>query len=215
MTGALDLSAIADRLMLLVLRYEEWSIPQKQYIEQNLSRINVDGYTSNQFRSGLKELHERMVAEDDPFVEIREVMDEVCPAYLVASTDERERLRSIVADLNDLSMLIRGYADTLSSEILSPNDTEKLRCGLAAISIENCRTDSRDTMLSLADLFVGAEEVGIDPLPYFQELSELSSSATPTGGNTSVAEMFREFHEYAVIAERRRNGDPYRHRKTR
>ena len=199
--------------MEVLLRYEEWSAPQEKFIQENLSRINVDGYTSQQFRSGLREIHERSLQEYDPYAEIREVMDKVSPAYLDATDEQRLQIRTLVADLNDLCMLVRGYADTMSAEIKSSQDTNKLRYGLAAISIENCRTDSRDTMTSLADLFVGAEEAGIDPKPCFLAVAELSCREVPTGGNTPVAEMLRDFHTYVVVKERRHNGVPYRQTK--
>ena len=57
---------------------------------------------------------------------------------------------------------------------------------------------------------MGAEEVGIDPEPLFAAVSELSTDSSTPGGCESLAQMMRNFESYAVVAERRGNGRPYR-----
>jgi hypothetical protein len=59
-------------------------------------------------------------------------------------------------------------------------------------------------LLALAELYVVAEEVGIDPKPEFKAVSRLSSREKPSGGTTPVSRMLASFHRYAVLKERRR-----------
>jgi hypothetical protein len=210
MPESLDLAALGTTFDTILQRYEVWSAPQSKYTEENLPRVNTDGYTWEDFESGLKELQSQMLQEYDPYAEVRVVMDWLCPQYLAATDKERQQIRRLVAERRTLSMLVRGYADELAAQITSANDSEKLRHALAAISMEDCRTDYRDTLTSLADLYVQAEQVGLSPLPHFQAVAELSSTQTPQGGDTPVAEMLKNFDTYAVVQERRRMGKPYR-----
>jgi hypothetical protein len=96
----------------------------------------------------------------------------------------------------------------MAAEIKSPHDVEKLRHGLAAISIEDVRFDYRDTLTSLARLFGAAEDAGIDPMPHFRQTADLSSTEMPKGGGKPVAKMLREFDQYAVLGPRRRGEVP-------
>ncbi len=74
---------------------------------------------------------------------------------------------------------------------------------MAAVSIENCRQDFRDVLLALADLYVAAEEVGIDPRPEFNAVSRLSSEKKPAGGTTAVSTVLADFYRSAALRERK------------
>jgi hypothetical protein len=89
--------------------------------------------------------------------------------------------RSAASDKDGVLSALLGYIYTSASRLQSSADGEWLRKGLAAASIENCSVDYRDVLLALAELYVAAEKVGIDPKPHFGAVAELSSSDTPQG----------------------------------
>lgn len=68
-------------------------------------------------------------------------------------------------------------------------DLDLLRMGLAAAAIRGSGPDSRDFWMALAELYVSAEEAGIDPRSEFE---------TAGGGVPS------NFHTYAVLKSRQR-----------
>ena len=75
-----------------------------------------------------------------------------------------------------------------------------------ALSLENCGRDDRDTLITLADLYVSAESLGIAPTHLFMKIAEISSKERPRGGITPVSEILRNFDTYAVVQERRSKG---------
>ena len=212
MSQQLNFAELEARFDAIVKHYETWSKPRSDYLATNLARVNSEGFTFEDFEEGLKALESSAMSDGNPAFELYQILDDVCPAYLHASTEERETLRRMVGDRRSLSDLVRSYADHIAEQISSVDDVERLRTGLAAISIENCRTDFRDTITSLADLFVRAEEVGIDPEPHFRDVAELSDEERPLGGDTPVANMLRGFRNYSVVTERRAMGQSYRER---
>ncbi len=76
----------------------------------------------------------------------------------------RERAR------NDLSNLIL-YMRRVASSITSEEDIWQLRQGLAAAAILQEREDYREIIASLAFLHGAARRAGINPEPFFQEVS--------------------------------------------
>ena len=133
-------------------------------------------------------------------------MDELCPAYLEASAEQRATVRAAASDKNGVLSALLGYTYRAARRIQSPEDEEWLLRGLAAISIENCARDYRDVLLALAELYVTAEEAGIKPGSDFGAVSRLSSAEKPRGGNTPVKEMLANFRGYGALGERRRRG---------
>lgn len=191
-------------------RYQSWRRPVSQYSEANFNRINQGGFTFSDFERGMAEIEARLPPADNPFPDFHAVLDTVCTAYLHADPAERSAIRQVVAG-RDSGAWVRHYADQLAKQLTSP-DSELLRRAIAAVSIENCASDYRDTITSLADLYVRAEELGIDPRPHFAAIAELSDDQPTPGGCDSFAKMLLEFEKYAVVAERRRMGTPYRNR---
>jgi hypothetical protein len=127
----------------------------------------------------------------------------LCPAYLEAAPEQRAEIRAAVSDKNGLLSALLSYVYRAAEQIQSPADREWLRRGLAAASIENCRKDYRDVLLALAELYVSAEQAGLNPRPDFKAVSRLSSREKPQGGMTPVSNMLARFHSYAVLKERR------------
>jgi hypothetical protein len=123
--------------------------------------------------------------------------------YLAAASRERKAIRSVVSDKDGILSALLGYAYRAATQLRTKADEEWLDKGLAAVSIENCSKDYRDVLLALAELYVAAEEMGINPKPAFKAAAALSSRETPRGGKTPVSKMLSSFHSYGALKERR------------
>jgi len=128
----------------------------------------------------------------------------LCAAYLEASDDQREQLRAALDNKPGIRNNLLGYVYTATQHLHASDDRYWLQIGLAAASLENCSTDYRDFLLALADLYVAAERVGLDPRSEFQAAAQWSSTAVPRGGFTPVGDMLAAFHTYAVVESARR-----------
>src|SRR5437763_12610434 len=93
-----------------------------------------------------------------------------------------------------LGSVIRAYC-----QLRATRDRAWLTLGLAGASIENSRRDYRDLLLALAELYVAAEESGLDPQPEFARIATLSDGEKPAGGPTPVSKMLARFHLSAVL----------------
>ena len=200
----MELTALIQQLDHLEQRYREWVEPINQVIRESLFKINRDGYTQADFETDVKAVREKQRAKYDPYQAIYELLDELCPAYVEASAEQRAAMRAAVSEKDGVLSALLGYAYRAAGRIQSPEDREWLRRGLAAISIENCSKDYRDVLLALAELYVAAEEAGIRPATDFRAISRLSSAEKPRGGSASVREMLANFRSYGVLRERRK-----------
>jgi len=203
-------AALCEELDQLLAAFEKWRKPLVKFQAENLPRLNRDGYTWDMFEAGLKELDARLKSEHDPHVELNRLIEEVCLIYLGADASQRGEIRTYVAQRRELGSLAWAFANRVAvTRIHSPQDAAQVKLGLAAIAIENCGSDYRDTLMSLADLYVRAEEVGLDPKPIFGAVAELSTTEKTRGGLESLAQTMREFENYAVLAERRARKKSY------
>lgn len=201
-----ELRAALDAIL---ARYEKWEAPLHRFQAENFGRLNRDGYTWDQFERGLRELEASLRARYDPNPELSRLLDRLCAAYLGCDSGGRAEIRTCAAERKNLAGALRSYASDLAARIRRPEDAPILRRALAAISIENCGSDYRDTSMILADLYVRAEEVGIDPKPLFEAAGDLSTDAPTPGGCESLAGVLRRFESHAVVRERRAMGRPY------
>jgi hypothetical protein len=202
----LNITALIQQLDELEENYQDWVAPINQVIKECSFKVNRDGYTPADFDRDVRTVREKQLEKGDPIQPIHNLLDELCPAYLSASPEEREQVRDAASDKNGVLSALLGYAYRAASQLKSPDDKEWLLNGLAAISIENCGRDYRDVLLALAELYVKAEEVGIKPRSAFTTVSRLSSDEKPDGGDTSMQVMMARLTSYAVLKERRRKG---------
>lgn len=123
-----------------------------------------------------------------PGEDYQPALEAVCQTYLSASKRQRTSLRDAVRDkkgvLNQLLACIYWAAEQLRAT----KDVRWLRIGAAAAALQNGALDYRDYLWALADLYVSAQEVGLDPDAEFEAL----------GG-----ELPDDFGDYAVVSSRR------------
>jgi hypothetical protein len=192
-----------ERLKELERRYQEWVAPINRIINEKLFLVSRGGYTSADFERDVKQVREHQLDKYDPYQEMYTLFDRMCPHYLAAASRERKAIRSVVSDKDGILSALLGYAYRAATQLRTKADEEWLDKGLAAVSIENCSKDYRDVLLALAELYVAAEEMGINPKPAFKAAAALSSRETPRGGKTPVSKMLSSFHSYGALKERR------------
>jgi hypothetical protein len=137
------------------------------------------------------------------------LFEALCAEYVESSPAGRAALRKFAAKQQKLGDLLWRYANALTRRITTAEDAPLVTLALAAVSIEDCASDVRDTLMTLADLFVAAEAAGVDPRPPFTAAAEWSTDEFTRGGCESVAAMLREFHACSVLRERRGLPGPY------
>jgi hypothetical protein len=202
----MGLAALLEQLDELEERYQEWVEPINRVIRECSFKVNRDGYTPADYERDVGAIRDAQRAKYDPYRAIYDLLDELCPAYLEASAEQRVAVRAAVNDKHGVLSALLGYAYRAAERLRSSADREWLQRALAAISIENCARDYRDVLLALAELYVAAEEAGIKPRADFKAVSRLSSGQKPRGGSTSVRHMLANFQSYGVLRERRGRG---------
>jgi hypothetical protein len=166
-----DLKALELRLEALQARYESSVAPIRDRERQ---------------QQQLKSIH----LYDDA----NRLYDELCPYYWTATAEQRATIRALFRERQYLAEIAPfDYVRKVVSELQETQDENKLRLGLTALSIEDCKLDFRDTSVALGQLYKAAEDAGINPRPYFAEVAEYSSDQKPSGGNTPMKKMLADF----------------------
>lgn len=204
-------SPLARELDRALARYTQWEHPLRRYRAQNYGRLNKGGYTWEDYHWGFAELEQQLRAEFDPRSRLDPLFVQLCAAFIASDAAAREQIRQFVADRKSLGQLLWRYANRLSTELVSagPHAAMLLERALAAVTIENCGANYRDTQMTLADLFVAAEQASIDPRSAFAAAAARATDDVTPGGCISLAVLLREFHAASVLVERRALGVPY------
>ncbi len=123
-----------------------------------------------------------------PTDEQRRFMDRVLLHYAGATQKRRDEIREAFRGKYGPLNMLEGYALVAAGKLKSTRDENWLKAGLTAAAIEDSlgRVDERDRLLVLAELYVTAEEAGIDPQPAFENLYGIA-----------------DFSGYAVVRSRR------------
>ena len=202
----MDIDSLKARIDEVERRFASWAGPLDHAYVKLIRKVNKDGYTLADYKRDMERVAQARLSEYDPYPEIEALVDEMCIAYLQAKSRMRAAIRAAVEEKRAIANGLFNYVYRSAERLRSGGDSTALKLGLAAISIENCATDFRDDFVALAELYVAAEEAGLDPKPVFAEVAGLSSAQPSRGGSTSVGEMLSEFHGYSVLAERQKKG---------
>jgi hypothetical protein len=195
---------ICDNIDQLLTKIDNWEHSQNSYRANNVARLHKDGYTRADFDHGLRELAASLGLEPNPRPKLFQLSKQLCSAYLNCDSDERAEIRDFVAQRECLRVCLCRYARHLIPQINSSEAIHTLRIALAALSIENCSFDFRDTLTTIADLHVSAEQVGIDAKPIFEAIGQLSTATLTSGGCDSVADIFTQIESLPILRERRK-----------
>lgn len=129
--------------------------------------------------------------EDEYFI----LVDEICTEFSIADAVGRNRIRAMFTDTAAIGHALYGYIGRCRNLLTETGERIWLRRGLAAAAIEDQQTDFRDLYVGLGELYKAAEQVGIDPLPYFAEAAKLASDVpTAAGAGRSTRDFLAGFH---------------------
>jgi hypothetical protein len=101
-----------------------------------------------------------------------------CLLYLRGEETLRREIRDSFSEWTAVRGRMLAKTWTFAEELADTCDDRWLRLGLAAISIDDNGTDFRDTYVALGDLYLCAVRCGMEPVPYFEEAAEISSSVS-------------------------------------
>lgn len=102
-------------------------------------------------------------------------LTELAKLYLASDSEQRKFIRAYFSGKEERLWELIIYVRRIAKLITSAEDIKWLRLGLAAASIEAGRWDFRDLIVSLVILRFAAERVGLEPLPFFDEIIEISN----------------------------------------
>ncbi len=101
------------------------------------------------------------------------VFQRLCQAFVAAAPQDRTPIQSLVAGKDGVQNCLLGFAIQSARELQSTKDESWLRTGLAAATLAKSGMDYRDHLMVLAELYVVAEEAGLDPDPAFIAVASL------------------------------------------
>lgn len=168
--------------------FEKW-LADKRVILKRLNKLLVEVDNTpvdlNRLAKGNFEKNLKKFVEDSHTPEYKQAKEqllvtlkEVCKVYISANSHQRAAIRSMAGSLSSVIYNLVSYPSIAAKFIHSSADKEWLELGLAAALIEDGRSDFRDTYIALGELYLAAENNGIDPIPYFESLGNPPNTGT-------------------------------------
>ncbi len=105
-------------------------------------------------------------------------LTELAVLYLASDSEQRKLIGAYFSGNEKRLWELIIYVRRIAKLITSADDVNWFRLGLAAASIEGGRWDFRDLIVSLVILRFAAERVGIEAVPFFDEIIEMSNPTT-------------------------------------
>jgi hypothetical protein len=202
----MEFSTFSRQLQELATKYRKWIEPVPELTESYMREHHITSKDYDTRRAARDEVLTELRKKDDVPGELTAFLDEHFELYYTATPEECQKIRESFAINREFEDFLLSYAQNIANRIHSADDVVLLKRGLVALSLENSGRDFRDTLITLADLYVSAESVGIDPKPLFIEVAEISSKERPRGGTTPLEKTLRNLDTYAIVQERRAKG---------
>jgi hypothetical protein len=203
-----EIAEIKRELQRLDSVYRKWHEPVRNFSGERLKRVMKRTYPAEQWKRDVAEFIAERRKHDDGLSAVEAFIDEVSDAYSRMNESEQADLRMAVAPLIGIAECLLDYMRSCAVRLRDSANPEWLRKGLAAACLEDLG-EYRDSLLALAELYVVAEQVGIDPRAEF----ELAARHANTKGGRSIKSplgpILRDFHQHPVVPERRKRGRPY------
>jgi hypothetical protein len=116
-------------------------------------------------------------------VELFDALSALCDAYVAEPMPQnRAKLRASVGANPHLLNAVWNYATQAPELIRGAGDAPKLTRGLAAVSLDDMRTDYNEVLEALANLWLAARKAGLDPAPEFERVAAVSNPGMGGGG---------------------------------
>jgi hypothetical protein len=199
-----DFNVLQTRIEEMEERLKQYQEPMDRFYQTHMQRINHWNYYPADFERDLQQVRDQQDAQSPVRQEASEFIGTLCAAYLTATREECEQIRALFAKRIYLMSALLVFANLALKEIKTPTDVQWVRLGLAAISIENCGADFRDGAWALEKLYTAAENAGINPRPFLNELAELSSDLCPCPNYPNPFSMRSTLRTYADMIEKRK-----------
>jgi hypothetical protein len=190
----MKLDRFQDEIKNYAEQYRTWREPINEFFRWLQQKHNT-GW-SDQLLLELEEFTNLYKIKNGDISEvINSFLDREYKTYLNATQNECDAIRaSFTSHSNsDFEDYLFRYTKRAIENLKAEKDIKWLERGLVGASLENCRIDWRDSLLSLGDLYKAAEDAGINPDPYFVKAASLASRDIPRGGNTPVSVTMRGF----------------------
>lgn len=154
-------------------------------------RTLEDRYRSERLRKNGKPVPEGPDAD-----KMNKSLSSACEVYINATEKQRELMR----ELFRWSYLLPPFLFRFIKFPKTPNSqdeaTHAARIALAAVSLEDNKTDYRDMFMSLGALYLNMAANGLNPLPFFQEAASWSSENSESGpGGQSMKVFLTTFNQ--------------------
>jgi hypothetical protein len=188
--AAMEVKEFQEKIKSYAEQYRDWKKPidefRKSYVKKHNIRL-FDRNGTKKLDSALQEFTIKHQAQKaDPTEVIFTFLGQEYEAYLNATQEECEAIRASFSINREFEDLLLDFVQKATINLRHTKDVKWLERGLVAASLENSGIDSRDTLLSLDDLYRAAEDVGIEANPYFQKAASLASGEKPRGGSTPL-----------------------------
>src|SRR5712664_1647038 len=103
---------------------------------------------------------------------VQEQMAAICDAYVAGTPQLRSEMRSLVTF--EISFVFFMFSRLSAEQAVRENSEICLIRGLAALSVEDCSFDSRDSTIQVSLLFHSAKKIGIEVSVLFSRIISIS-----------------------------------------
>jgi hypothetical protein len=98
-----------------------------------------------------------------------QLFHDLCERAILDDTgQERYWMHEAIKDKKGLLSCFLGYIYTAADKLRETKDLHWLHVGLGASILQDGYPDRRDYLLAMAELYITAEEAGLDPRPAFE-----------------------------------------------
>jgi hypothetical protein len=126
------------------------------------------------------------------------VFDEICDVYARSDPPYCAIVRGVV-HAREARLLLEEYVGHASQVLKQGGRPEWLARGIAALSIDDQRTDYRDWLMSLGDLYLTAHAKHLDARPVIKRIAERSSLERHSIAPMSTRDAFSTFEDSAYF----------------
>ena len=184
--------------------YKIWFKPIDRFRKTINNNHIISSIEFKNVARNIDEFTKKQQSENDLPGRIDKFLDNNYSVYLESSPEDCQNIRTSFYGNRDFENFLFGYTRRAVSQLQTSGEEIWLWRGLVSTSLENCGIDYRDTLICLAELFVTAENHGIDAKGSFQKVAWRSSQEKPRGVPTPVAQVLMNFESYAILEERRK-----------
>jgi hypothetical protein len=130
---------------------------------------------------------------------IHEQLAAVCEAYMHFNEKDREEARELVGAYPALLWQLFNHLGWESARVRGKSDQRFLMFGLAAISLVDMRSDYRDLLIALGNVYFQTSEVGAFLSVPLVRVAEISNSFPRPPNKISMRDFFITFEESAYF----------------